>query len=249
MKHIASITTLTLVAAAAMADAAPAVAPASAWTQSGNLAITSNYIWRGVSQNNNSVGISGGYDVAHTSGLSAGVWFASAGDGYESQFNLENDVYANYAFKVSGVDLSVGYIAYIYQGNSSANFSEVNVSATFAGVTAKVSKEITNGANVNSPSTLGEGFTNFGYYYELGYTYSIPAIKGLDLGLHYGWADVAGSSNTNEDYSVSLTYPVAGFAATLAYSNTPGVPRLAGNGVTAVAINGGLYAISLKKTF
>jgi len=242
MKHIASITTLTLVAAASMADAAPAVAPASAWTQSGNLAISSNYIWRGVSQNANTVAISGGYDVAHTSGLSAGAWLASAGDGYNSEYNTELDLYANYGFKVSGVDLSVGYIAYVYQGGSYANFSEVNVSATYAGVTAKASKEITNAANG------GTGFTNYGYYYELGYTYSIPAVKGLDLGLHYGWADKTTSADT-EDYSVSLSYPVAGFVATAAYSNTPGALAVFSGASASSKINGDLYSLSLKKTF
>lgn len=242
MKNIASITTLTLVAAAAMADAAPAAAPASAWTQSGNLAISSNYIWRGVSQNANTVAISGGYDVAHTSGLSAGAWLASAGDGYNSEYNTELDLYANYGFKVSGVDLSVGYIAYVYQGGSYANFSEVNVSATFAGVTAKVSKEITNAA-------AGTGFSDFGYYYELGYTYSIAAVKGLDLGLHYGWADKNGASRKEEDYSVSLTYPVAGFVATAAYSNTPGSVAQFSSASASSQINGDLYSLSLKKTF
>jgi uncharacterized protein (TIGR02001 family) len=242
MKNIASITTLTLVAAASMADAAPAVAPASAWTQSGNLAISSNYIWRGVSQNANTVAISGGYDVANTSGLSAGAWLSSAGDGYNSVYNTELDLYANYGFKVSNIDLSVGYIAYVYQGYSAANFSEVNVSATYAGVTAKVSKEIVN-------ASTGSGFTNFGYYYELGYTYSIPAVKGLDLGLHYGWADNTGLSNKAEDYSVSLTYPVAGFTATAAYSNTPGSAAVYSGADVSSVINGGLYSISLKKTF
>ncbi len=210
MKYIASITTLTLVAAAAMADAAPAAAPAAAWSQTANIAFTSNYIWRGASQNNDSVALQGGFDVAHTSGLTAGVWASSV----TAANALEVDLYANYGFKVAGIDASVGYIAYVYQGNSSANFSEVNVSATYAGVTAKVSKEIANG-------NLGAGFSDFGYYYELGYTYSIPAVKGLDLGLHYGWAD-KGTSHNAEDYSVALSYPVAGFVATVSYSNTPG---------------------------
>jgi uncharacterized protein (TIGR02001 family) len=89
MKNIATITTLTLVAAAAMADAAPAAAPASAWSQSANLAITSNYIWRGESQNANTLAIQGGFDVAHTSGLSAGVWASSAGDGWNSKYSVE----------------------------------------------------------------------------------------------------------------------------------------------------------------
>ena len=219
MKNIASITTLTLVAAAAMADAAPAAAPAAAWSQSANLAFTSNYVWRGVSQNTNSLAIQGGFDLAHTSGLSAGVW-ASSIDAAEG---LEVDLYANYGFKVSGVDLSVGYIAYTYQGNSSANFEEVNLAATYAGVTAKVSKGIS---------------SNKEYYYELGYTYSIPAVKGLDLGLHYGWATTNTSKN-NEDYSVALTYPVAGFATTVAYNNVPG---------NTVAEHN-LYSLTLKKSF
>ena len=215
-----------------MADAAPAVAPAAAWSQSANIAITSNYIWRGVSQNLNSLAVQGGFDVAHTSGLSAGVWASSVQQGSSS---IELDAYANYGFKVAGIDASVGYIAYTYQGNSSLDFSEVNVAATYAGVTAKISKEITNAA-------AGTGFADFGYYYELGYTYSVPAVKGLDLGLHYGWAD--SNNNTTEtgtDYSVSLTYPVAGFAATVAYSNG-GTDNL-GADVKK------LYSLTLKKTF
>jgi uncharacterized protein (TIGR02001 family) len=243
MKHIASITTLTLIAAAAMADAAPAVAPASAWTQSGNLALSSNYIWRGVSQNDNNIAISGGYDVAHTSGLTAGVWLSSAGDGWASQYNTEIDLYANYGFKVAGIDASVGYIAYVYEGGSYANFSEINVSATYAGVTAKVSKEIS-----NDDDASGLGFSDFGYYYELNYTYSIAAIKGLDLGLHYGWADKKVSADS-EDYSIALSYPVAGFTATVAYSNTPGSAAVFSGGSTPTEINGDLYSISLKKTF
>lgn len=216
MKNITSITTLTLVAAAALADAAPAAAPASAWSQSANLIVTSNYVWRGVTQNNNSFALQGGFDYAHTSGLSVGVW----GSSINSAEGLEADLYANYGFKVSNIDLSVGYIAYVYTGDSSLNFGEVNLAATYAGVTAKYSKTITGGSN---------------YYYELGYTYSIPAVKGLDLGLHYGWAKASGVS-TVTDYSVALTYPVAGFAATLAYSN--------GNSTID-----NLYAVSLKKTF
>jgi len=218
MKNIASITTLTLVAAAAMADAAPAAAPASAWSQSANLALTSNYVWRGLSQNSNSLALQGGFDVAHTSGLTAGVW-ASSIDAAEG---LEVDLYANYGFKVAGVDLSVGYIAYVYSGNSSINFEEVNLAATYAGVTGKVSKGISGTKE---------------YYYELGYTYSIPSVKGLDLGLHYGWATTPGE--TNEDYTVALTYPVAGFAATVAYNNVPGL----------TGVEHDLYTLTLKKSF
>ncbi|NBV38132.1 MAG: hypothetical protein EBS00_00950, partial [Verrucomicrobia bacterium] len=206
MKHITSITTLTLVAASAFADAAPAAAPASAWSQSANIALTSNYVWRGVSQNSNSIAVQGGFDVAHSSGLSAGVWASSLSSG------TELDLYANYGFKVGSVDLSVGYIAYTYQSNVASTFSEVNVAASYAGLTAKVSKEVQNAKG-------SQGNSDYGYYYELGYTYSIPSIKGLDLGLHYGWTDSNISNKTIEDYSVGLSYPVAGCVASVVYSN------------------------------
>jgi len=232
MKNIASITTLTLVAAASMADAAPAAAPASAWSQSANLAFTSDYIWRGVSQSNSHTAVQGGFDVAHTSGLSAGVW-ASNVESFD-EANLEVDLYANYGFKVAGIDASVGYIAYVYEGTSALNFQEINVAATIAGITGKVSKEISNG-------NAGLGFSDHGYYYELNYAYSIPAVKGLDLGLHYGWAD-RDFSDASEDYSIALSYPVAGFVATVSYSNTPGsyVGFVQADSTTAV---------TLKKTF
>ena len=222
MKHIASITTLTLVAAAGFADAAaPAAAPASAWSQSANLGFTSDYVWRGATQNAGHTAVQGGFDIAHTSGLSAGVWASNVA---VSGASLEVDVYANYGFKVAGIDASVGYIAYVYEGNSLANFQEVNVSATVAGITGKVSKEITSSSNNSNAA---------GYYYELGYNYNVPAVKDLVLGLHLGNSDV---SSVSYDYSVALSYPVAGFSGTVAYSN---------GGKTISQIT----AVSLKKTF
>ena len=231
MKNIASITTLTLVAAASMADAAPAAAPASAWSQSANLAFTSDYIWRGVSQNNSHTAVQGGFDVAHTSGLSAGVWASNVDNAGAS---LEVDLYANYGFKVAGIDASLGYIAYSYEGNYQANFEELNVAATVAGITGKVSKEISNAAS-------GAGFTDYAYYYELNYSYNVPAVKDLVLGLHYGWADID-NADALEDYSIALSYPVAGFVATVSYSNTPG--SYVGN-----ALADSTTAVTLKKTF
>ena len=223
MKHIASITTLTLVAAAGFADAAaPAAAPASAWSQSANLGFTSDYVWRGATQNAGHTAVQGGFDIAHTSGLSAGVWASNVA---VSGASLEVDVYANYGFKVAGIDATVGYIAYIYEGNSQLTVEEINVSATVSGVTAKVSKEVS--------AALGSG-----YYYELGYNYNVPAVKDLVLGLHYGFTDVSGAAS-NEDYSVALSYPVAGFTATLSYANTPG----------AYAKSDDITAVTLKKTF
>jgi uncharacterized protein (TIGR02001 family) len=193
MKHT-SITLLTLTAAASIAQAAPAAAPA--FTTSGNLALTSDYVFRGLSQTAGKAAIQGGYDVSHTSGLSAGVWASNVSAAIGG---LEIDLYANYGFKVGAFDLSVGYINYVY--NTAANGGEANVSATYAGLQLKASKGV-NG-------TLND------YYYEANYSRDIAQIKGLSVGLHYG----SDRLSKNDDYAIALNYPVLGFTGTVSFSD------------------------------
>ena len=213
MKHT-SITLLTLTAAASFAQSAPAAA--SAFTTSGNLAFTSDYVWRGISQNAGKFAVQGGFDASHRSGLSAGIWASNV---TLTTASLEVDVYANYGFKLGAVDASVGYIAYAYEGESSANFEEVNLGLTYAGLTLKASKGIAGDKNTSD------------FYYEANYSYDFAAVKGLNLGLHYG----IDRASKNDDYAIGLSYPVLGFTGTVSYSDIQN-----GDSITAV---------TLKKTF
>ena len=208
MKHT-SITLLTLTAAASFAQSAPA-AP-SAFTTSGNLAFTSDYVWRGISQNNKNFAVQGGFDASHSSGLSAGIWASNVSSALGS---LEIDLYANYAFKLGAVDFSVGYINYTY--NAAANGGEANIAATYAGLTLKYSDGVS--------GVLSD------YYYEANYSYDVAAVKGLNIGLHYGQTET-----DVYDYAVSASYPVLGFTATVSYSELEG-----GDNITA---------FTLKKVF
>ena len=197
MKH-PSIPLLPLTAAASFAQAAPAAA--SAFTTSGNVAISSDYVFRGLSQ------------TAGKAAVSAGIWASNVSSALGS---LEIDLYAAYGFKVGAVDVSVGYINYTY--NTAANGGEANVSATLSGLQLKASKGV-NG-------TLSD------YYYEANYSYDVAAIKGLNLGLHYG----SDRASSNDDYAIALNYPVLGFTGTLSFSDIQN-----GESITA---------FSLKKTF
>jgi uncharacterized protein (TIGR02001 family) len=199
MKHT-SITLLTLTAAAGFAQSAPAAA--SAFTVTGNVALTSNYVFRGLTQTNGHAAIQGGFDLTKTpvSGLTAGVWASNVDTGAKA--GTEADLYANYAFKVSAVDVSVGYIDYTYSAASGlATGAEANVSATYAGLTLKVSKGV--------DGALSD------YYYEANYSYDIAAIKGLNLGLHYG----SDRASKNNDYGVALNYPIAGLDTSVSYTD------------------------------
>jgi len=216
MKNHTTLTAAFFAAAstiAAVAADAPAAAPA--FTVAGNVALTSDYVFRGLSQTAGHTAIQGGFDLTKTplAGLTAGVWASSLSAG------TEVDLYANYGFKVGAVDVTVGYIDYTYTASAIgfATGGEANVAVAYAGLTLKASKGIT-GALSN-------------YYYEANYTYDIPAVKGLNLGLHFG----SDRNSQRDDYAVSLTYPVYGFDASITYSDIE-----QGEGITA---------FTLKKSF
>jgi uncharacterized protein (TIGR02001 family) len=214
MSHTKLAVAFLAAASSITAQAAPDAPPA--FTTSGNLAFTSDYVWRGLSQNAGKFAVQGGFDATHSSGLSAGIWASNVTLATSS---LEVDVYANYGFKLGAIDASVGYIAYAYEGQSSANFEEVNVALTYAGLTLKASKGIAGDLNTSD------------YYYEANYSYDVAAIKGLNLGLHYG----TDRASKNDDYAVAVSYPVLGFTGTVSYSDIQ-----KGDSITAV---------TLKKTF
>ena len=101
---------------------------------SGNAAITSNYIWRGVTQTTDQAAGQGGIDWGHGSGLYAGTWvsnvnFGNSDDGYEM------DVYAGFGGEAGGLGYDLGVISYQYPITPEFNFTEVYVSGTMSVVT------------------------------------------------------------------------------------------------------------------
>jgi uncharacterized protein (TIGR02001 family) len=216
--------------AAASSITAQAADTPSAFTTSGNVAFTSDYVFRGISQTGGHTALQGGFDVAHTSGLSAGVWASNIS--WAPSTSLEVDLYANYGFSLSkDFSATVGYLAYVYEGNSSINTGEINASVSAYGFTAKLSHAVTDYFGIAGSGTQ---------YYELNYAYEVAAIKGLSLALHYGVTDGKNAADNDEDYAIGLSYPVAGFTGTVSYSNGSG---------TFAGIYEGITAVTLKKTF
>ncbi len=215
--------------AAASSSAVQAADAPSAFTTSGNLSYTSDYVFRGITQTGGHTALQGGFDVAHTSGFTAGVWASNVS---WASTTLEVDLYANYGFTLSkDFSASVGYIAYVYEGNSSLNTGEINASVSAYGLTAKLSHAVTDYFGIAGSGTQ---------YYELNYAYEFAAAKGLTLALHYGVTDGKNAAENDEDYAIGLSYPVAGFTGTVSYSN--------GSGTFAGAYKG-ITAVTLKKTF
>lgn len=128
MKSSLKIASISILAAALISPAVQAEITA-------NVALQSDYIWRGVSQNAKDPSVQGGFDYGHESGLYAGVWGASVDFGAAESTEL--DLYLGYAteFK-NGVGIDVGLIEYTYHGSNSAsdsNFTEAYAGISYAG--------------------------------------------------------------------------------------------------------------------
>jgi uncharacterized protein (TIGR02001 family) len=104
----------------------PTLAGAQSITTSANVALSSDYIYRGISQTGGGPAISGGFD-AQAGNFSAGVWGSSVD--FNDATTMELDLYANYAARFAGLDFSLGGIAYFYPDSPKGqNFIEANAS-------------------------------------------------------------------------------------------------------------------------
>ena len=173
----------------------------------GNVALSNDYIWRGMTQTSGETAISGGFDIANENGLYFGTWASNVEFGDNAATEL--DWYAGYSNELeSGFAYDVGYLAYTYPGENSLDFEEIylGMSYSYFGLTFS-SRQDRAPNNTEASIDLGESGINiaFGDYEDYGeYTlisYELPkTIAGL--GISIGWSDFSADSKsglTNED--------------------------------------------------
>ncbi len=179
MKKLHKIIAASLLATAATTGSSVVLADTSA-----NFALSSNYIFRGVTQTNDISAMSGGVDYEHKSGGYVGVWQSSLGS---ASNNYEQDIYGGYKFKTGPVDLDVGYIKYMYPVTSGSNLDEVYVNASFDKFSAGLAL---NTAKDNGVKT-GDTYMYVGAEFEV--------KKNVNLGVTIGSYNYA--SGTGTDYT------------------------------------------------
>jgi uncharacterized protein (TIGR02001 family) len=94
---------------------------------SGNVAISSDYVWRGVSQSNGDMAISGGFDYANGM-FYAGTWASNIDFEDASDANVEIDFYGGIASEFSnGVTWDLGVIYYVYPDSEDSDLDFVEL--------------------------------------------------------------------------------------------------------------------------
>lgn len=158
----------------------------------GNIGVTSNYIWRGMTQTIDQDAVSGGVDYAHKSGFYAGGWTSNLGGG-----EYELDLYAGYGMKTGPVDLDFGATSYQYPVNG-AYFHEgyANVSyKMFGGGAAYI---------LSSDDDNTAEFSNGDIYLFMNASHEIK--KGLKASItigNYNFKDSAGDDYSHIQLSAS----------------------------------------------
>lgn len=79
---------------------------------SGNVALVSDYRFRGVTQSNEEIAVQGGLDLALPSGFYVGTWASSIGFAN----GTEIDVYGGYGFEAATLAFDLGVLGYHYPG-------------------------------------------------------------------------------------------------------------------------------------
>ena len=179
---------------------------ASAVSVSGNAAIQTDYIWRGMTQNNGENSVNVGLDVDFENGFYVGTWGAAVGVGNS---NLELDYYGGYTFEMGGIGVNIGAIQVKYDGDNQYDFSEnyialslpMNVGLHFSeGDELGDYAEISWGMDVGAGSLAiaygdmdsSNGNADGGSHTTIGY--SIPAG---DLTVDLSYSDFSGDTNAN----------------------------------------------------
>ena len=157
-----------------------------------NVALSSEYMWRGVPQSDGNAAISGGFDISGESGLYFGVWGSNVE--YFDDATMELDYYVGYAGEMedSGISYDIGYLVYDFPGED-YDLKEIY---------------------------LGLGYSFFGLTYYAGQDYAEDnvevsfALGDTGLSLTYGDYDNAG------DYTIlsyDLPMEIAGLSVNLGW--------------------------------
>jgi uncharacterized protein (TIGR02001 family) len=217
-----------LVMVALASPLAVQAAETSPHTLSGNIALTSDYVFRGVSQTQNGPAIQGGFDYSHKSGFYVGTWASNVAwvsdGGYKDDNSMEIDLYGGYKGSLGDVGYDLGVITYYYPGDeiSKANdpdTTELYVGASWMFLSAKYSYVVSEHFVGWGTEKDTSADTNGSWYLELNGTYDLGNGWGV-LG-HVGYQDVNDNDDASyTDWKLGVTKDVGFGVVTLAYSDT-----------------------------
>ncbi|KLI64298.1 TorF family putative porin [Aurantiacibacter marinus] len=204
-----------LLAATILTSTAVFAAPAMAQDDDGigvevsaNVAIVSDYKFRGVSLSDSEIAIQGGVDVGLPSGFYVGTWASSLDETTVGYGSTELDLYGGWAGEFGNVSTDIGVIAYIYPDAGPGDFDYVEAYGSL-GLAVGPAEATLGVAYAPERDSLG-GTDNFYVYTDLGV--GIPGTPVTVTG-HLGYTDgflTFTQDSTAWDYSIGAEAGIPG---------------------------------------
>lgn len=191
------------------------------FSASANVALTSNYMWRGFSQTRNGVALQGGVDLAHSSGLFIGTWASNVDFKATPGADIEHDIYIGYGFTVGPVEIGLLYNAFTYPSEKGLDFSETGISLSAYGLTVGYDYSSDFPMVGNATGTVDDSSTS---HYYASYSYELPEGYTVDATVgRYDFKE-AGFVGSEDDkytyYSVGVSKSWKGIDFSLAYTDS-----------------------------
>ena len=210
-----------------LGDPKPSDSLPDGFDASASFALTTDYIWRGVSQTNNSAAIQGSFDISHDSGAYFGVWgsnvdFGDGGDPIAPNNNsVELDIYLGFSREIAlgsaAITYDIGWLHYQYpQESDSLNFNEV-----YLGLSASPVENL-NVSGYWYQDVALENRVGIGYM-DLSTDYTLPDWAwDTKLVGHVGYYPKPGDAKSYWDWKVGIAKDLYGFNVEVAYTDTSG---------------------------
>ncbi|MFN0039259.1 MAG: TorF family putative porin [Burkholderiales bacterium] len=222
---------------AARAEDAPAAPPIT-----GNFSMTSNYVFRGISQTMRNPAVQGGFDYAHASGLYLGTWGSNVSGIQYGNANLEWDFYGGYAGKINeDTGYNVGAIHVVYPDGVAStttkkkwDTTEIYGGVTWKWINVKASYSVSSWygidkdgfvpSNIDTTTSSADDATSpdnskGSLYLEANLTYELP--QKVILSGHFGHQKINHFKELDySDWKLGILKDFSGFVVGLAYTDT-----------------------------
>lgn len=172
---------------------------------SANVAMVTDYRFRGISFSGGDMAIQGGFDIAHSSGVYVGAWASSLED--SAAGSTELDIYAGYSTALTDMlSFDIGMLYYVYPDGDGVNVDYFEPYASLSTALGPVDATV-GVAYAWDQSALGDE-DNLYIYTDLGY--AVPNTP-VSLSAHLGYTDGVYSADTDDtsfDWSVGASLTV-----------------------------------------
>jgi uncharacterized protein (TIGR02001 family) len=197
-----------------------------------NLAVVSDYRFRGISLSNKDPAFQPSITVTHESGFYASVWGSNIADNGGDK--VEIDLTAGFSKEVGGFNLGALAVYYLYPGAGDTNYVEFQASANHAvgpGTVGVLVAYAPKQANIGDVDNI---------YAAVNGSLPIPKTP-LTLVGSFGIEDGAFGSDNKKDWSLGVNASIKGFTLGASYVDTS---HTGGNPLGSSTV-----VVSLSKTF